>query len=132
MSNPYVAARRMSSEMRSVRCTRLDNLLPRIVMFHPSRFPKCRKPLQIKSYPRDRRHAPGRLDRCRGGTTMEHEIRLAPGDEAAVRRLLERMDDAWARGDGNAYASVFSENASYLAATGQRVAGRREIAESHQ
>lgn len=63
---------------------------------------------------------------------MGDEVRIAAEDEAAIRGLLDRMGEAWASGDGAAYASVFSEDASYLAAPGQRTVGRQEIAESHQ
>jgi uncharacterized protein (TIGR02246 family) len=42
------------------------------------------------------------------------------------------MGQAWARGDGDAYASVFSEDATYDNAPGERVVGRQEIAASHQ
>lgn len=63
---------------------------------------------------------------------MRDEIRIPSEDEAAIRGLLDRMGEAWAGGDGDAYASVFSEDASYVAATGQRTVGRQEIAESHQ
>jgi uncharacterized protein (TIGR02246 family) len=63
---------------------------------------------------------------------MEYSSKLAPEDEAAIRALLDRMGQAWARGDGEAYASVFSEDATYDNAPGQRVVGRQEIAASHQ
>jgi len=63
---------------------------------------------------------------------MEHSSKLAPEDEAAIRALLDRMGQAWARGDGDADASVFSEDATYDNAPGQRVVGRQEIAASHQ
>jgi hypothetical protein len=43
---------------------------------------------------------------------MEDSSKLAPEDEAAIRALLDRMGQAWARGDGEAYASVFSEDAT--------------------
>ena len=42
------------------------------------------------------------------------------------------MREAWARGDGQAYASVFSEDATFDNAPGQRVVGRQGIAASHQ
>jgi uncharacterized protein (TIGR02246 family) len=41
------------------------------------------------------------------------------------------MREAWARGDGQAYASVFSEDATFDNAPGQRVVGRQGIAASH-
>jgi hypothetical protein len=65
-------------------------------------------------------------------STMERSIKLAPDDEAAVRALLDRMGEAWARGDGDAEASVVSEDTTYGNAPGERGVGRREIAASHQ
>ncbi len=52
--------------------------------------------------------------------------------EDAVRGLLLRLRDAWERGDAEAYASVFSEDAQYVNAPGERVYGKKAIAESHQ
>lgn len=63
--------------------------------------------------------------------TMKHSSKLAAEDEAAIRALLDRMREAWARGDGQAYASVFSEDATFDNAPVQRVVGRQGIAASH-
>jgi uncharacterized protein (TIGR02246 family) len=52
--------------------------------------------------------------------------------EDAVRGLLLRLREAWESGDGEAYASVFSEDAQYVNAPGERVYGKKAIAESHQ
>jgi uncharacterized protein (TIGR02246 family) len=52
--------------------------------------------------------------------------------EQAAQDLLLKLRDAWDRGDGEAYASVFSEDAQYVNAPGERVYGRKAIAESHQ
>jgi uncharacterized protein (TIGR02246 family) len=57
---------------------------------------------------------------------------LTAEDEAAIRDLLTRMSDAWARGDGTAYASVFSDDARYVNAPGTRSVGRQAIADAHQ
>lgn len=57
---------------------------------------------------------------------------ISADDEAAIRELLDRMRDAWACGDGAAYASVFSDDARYVNAPGTRSIGRQAIAESHQ
>jgi nucleoside-diphosphate-sugar epimerase len=56
---------------------------------------------------------------------VEDSSKLAPEDEAAIGALLDRMGQAWARGDGDAYASVFSEDATYDNAPGERVVGDR-------
>ncbi len=53
-----------------------------------------------------------------------------PPDLAAVRTLLQQFHDAW--GDADAYASVFTEDADYVAFDGTHAKGRRAIAESHR
>ena len=53
-------------------------------------------------------------------------------DEAAIRDLFRRLLDAWGRGDGHAYGTLFTEDADYVAFDGTHTKGRREIASSHQ
>lgn len=62
---------------------------------------------------------------------MQHRP-IPAADEAAIRQLLDRMREAWARGDGSALASLFTEDARYVEAPGIRRAGRQAIADSHQ
>jgi uncharacterized protein (TIGR02246 family) len=50
----------------------------------------------------------------------------------AVDRLMDRLVEAWEHGDGEAYGSIFSEDAQYVTAPGERLHGRKSIAESHQ
>jgi hypothetical protein len=52
--------------------------------------------------------------------------------EDAVRDVLVSLREAWERGDGGAYAALFSEDAQYVTAPGKRLHGRKSIAESHQ
>src|SRR5262245_28515772 len=52
-------------------------------------------------------------------------------DEAAVRALVRKWADAWAKGDG-AYAALFTEDADYVTFAGARYTGRREIARAHR
>lgn len=59
-------------------------------------------------------------------------ITLSPTDEASLRDLLSRMSDAWERGDAVAYGDLFSEDARYTTAPGERLVGRAAIVESHQ
>ncbi len=49
-----------------------------------------------------------------------------------VLDLVERLADAWDRGDGEAYGSLFSEDAQYVTAPGERLHGAKAIAESHR
>ena len=60
-----------------------------------------------------------------------HETLIGnPTDVAAVRTLLQQFYDAW--GDADAYASVFTEDADYIAFDGTHAKGRPAIAESHR
>lgn len=55
-----------------------------------------------------------------------------PGhDEKQIRALLARMFDAWARGDGEAYANCFTEDCDYVTFNGIHVRGRVENARLH-
>lgn len=68
---------------------------------------------------------------------QEHDVstqsRLVPADdETAIQRLLGQLREAWAHGDGVAYASLFTEDARYVEAPGIRRTGRQAIADSHQ
>jgi uncharacterized protein (TIGR02246 family) len=53
-------------------------------------------------------------------------------DEAAVRDLYQRLMDAWNRGSGDAFASVFTEDGDLVGFDGTHLHGRKEIASFHQ
>ena len=61
-----------------------------------------------------------------------HETRRDPADERAVRELFEGLLEDWAKGDGEAYGSRFTEDADYVAFDGSHTMGRAEISSSHQ
>jgi uncharacterized protein (TIGR02246 family) len=52
-------------------------------------------------------------------------------DETAIRSLLTRLHDAWARGDGAAYAQCFAEQSDYITFNGMHLRGRTENAMLH-
>ena len=52
-------------------------------------------------------------------------------DENAIRLLLARLHDAWARGDAEAYAACFTEESDYITFNGMHVRGRAENAKLH-
>jgi uncharacterized protein (TIGR02246 family) len=52
-------------------------------------------------------------------------------DEIAIRSLIPRLHDAWARGDSNAYAACFAVNSDYITFNGIHLHGRTENAELH-
>jgi uncharacterized protein (TIGR02246 family) len=52
-------------------------------------------------------------------------------EESAIRLLLDRSCDAWARGDGVAYAACFAQKSDYITFNGVHLRGRAENAELH-
>lgn len=58
-------------------------------------------------------------------------IRIDPEDELALRALLDRMAEAWARGDAAAYADCFTEDSDYVTLNGMHLRGRAENREAH-
>jgi uncharacterized protein (TIGR02246 family) len=52
--------------------------------------------------------------------------------ESAVIELMGRMAQAWEQGDGGAYGALFSDDAQYVTAPGERLRGRKAIVQSHQ
>ena len=52
-------------------------------------------------------------------------------DESAIRQLLARLYDAWARGDGSGYAACFAQKSDYITFNGVHLRSRAENAELH-
>jgi uncharacterized protein (TIGR02246 family) len=79
-------------------------------------------------------HLRGRFDATRfvaffgGGQTLadEYNCEATVDDETAIRSLLARLHDAWARGDGAAYAQCFAEQSNYITFNGMHLRGRAE------
>ena len=59
------------------------------------------------------------------------QVELAAEDDTAIRGLLAELGEAWARGDGAGYGAVFTEDARYVTAPGNRLIGRQAIADGH-
>ncbi|GIO16094.1 hypothetical protein J19TS2_56490 [Cohnella xylanilytica] len=53
-------------------------------------------------------------------------------DRKAIDELFARLSEAWNRADGEAYGLCFTEDADYVTFMGQRLKGRRQIADVHQ
>ena len=51
--------------------------------------------------------------------------------EEAVASLLETITEAWKAGDGDLFASVFTEDADFVNIRALALRGRKEIAEHH-
>jgi uncharacterized protein (TIGR02246 family) len=56
---------------------------------------------------------------------------LTVDDDNSIRLLLARLYDAWARGDGDAYAACFAEKSDYITFNGIHLRTRAENAEMH-
>lgn len=56
---------------------------------------------------------------------------LDDNNESAIRLLLARLYDAWARGDGDSYAACFTEDSDYITFNGVHLRGRDQNAELH-
>jgi uncharacterized protein (TIGR02246 family) len=54
-----------------------------------------------------------------------------PADANAIRTLVNRMCEAWSRGDALAYADCFSNDSDYVTYNGMHLHGRRENADLH-
>jgi uncharacterized protein (TIGR02246 family) len=52
--------------------------------------------------------------------------------ESAAVEIIDRMAEAWEQGDGEAFGALFSNDAQYVTAPGERLHGRERIAQSHQ
>lgn len=55
----------------------------------------------------------------------------ANNDEAAIRRVVKQVEDAWNAHDGKAFAAPFAMDADYVVVNGMRVKGREEIEKGH-
>jgi uncharacterized protein (TIGR02246 family) len=53
-------------------------------------------------------------------------------DEEAISALLQSVVDGWNRGDGQAMAAAFDDDADYIVFNGMRLKGRQQIAAVHQ
>jgi uncharacterized protein (TIGR02246 family) len=53
-------------------------------------------------------------------------------DESAVQRLLDDLAAAWAAGDAQAYAALFTDDASYITWFGANLAGPAAIEAGHR
>lgn len=54
------------------------------------------------------------------------------GDEAAIRKIVSRLQDAWNAGDGKAFAEPFAADADYVIVNGMRIKGRDTIDAGHR
>jgi uncharacterized protein (TIGR02246 family) len=57
---------------------------------------------------------------------------LAPADATAIQNMIDGLVAAWNTGNGHAYGSAFTENCDYVTFNGERIRGRKAVADSHQ
>jgi uncharacterized protein (TIGR02246 family) len=58
-------------------------------------------------------------------------VAITIDDEIGIRSLLTRLHEAWARGDGAAYAQCFAEQSDYITFNGMHLRGRGENGALH-
>lgn len=61
-----------------------------------------------------------------------NEFTSSDGDQASVRALYSQLMDGWNKGDAEAFAAPFAEDADFIAFDGTHFKGRPEIVSSHQ
>ena len=67
------------------------------------------------------------------GTTAASSKRQARAeDEAAIRKIVSRLEGGWNAGSGKEFAASFDEDADYVIVNGMRIKGRKEIDAGHQ
>ena len=52
-------------------------------------------------------------------------------DEAAVRKIVQQVQDAWNAHDAKAFAAPFASNADYVVVNGMKIEGREAIEKGH-
>jgi uncharacterized protein (TIGR02246 family) len=63
---------------------------------------------------------------------MSNQSEHTQADETALRQLFQAQTEAWAAGDAEAYAALFTEDADYIAFDGVNQKGRAAIIASHK
>lgn len=67
-----------------------------------------------------------------GATVASPKRQARAEDEAAIRKIVTRLEDGWNAGSGKEFAAPFDEDADYVVVNGLRIKGRKEIDAGHQ
>lgn len=67
-----------------------------------------------------------------GTTAASSNRETRAEDEAAIRKIVSRLQDGWNAGSGKEFAAPFDEDADYVIVNGMRIKGRKEIDAGHQ
>jgi uncharacterized protein (TIGR02246 family) len=52
-------------------------------------------------------------------------------DEAAIRQIVQQLQDGWNAHDGKAFAAPFAADADYVVINGMKIKGKEEIEQGH-
>lgn len=52
-------------------------------------------------------------------------------DEAAIRKIVQQVEDGWNANDGKAFAAPFAPDADYVVVNGMKIKGREAIEQGH-
>lgn len=52
-------------------------------------------------------------------------------DEAAIRRIVQQLQDGWNAHDGKAFAAPFAADADYVVINGMKIKGKADIEQGH-
>ncbi len=67
-----------------------------------------------------------------GATAASSNRQARAEDEAAIRKIVSRLEEGWNAGSGKEFAAPFDEDADYVIVNGMRIKGRKEIDAGHQ
>src|SRR6185503_6394517 len=67
-----------------------------------------------------------------GATGASPNRQARAEDEAAIRKIVSRLEEGWNAGSGKEFAAPFDEDADYVIVNGMRIKGRKEIDGGHQ
>jgi uncharacterized protein (TIGR02246 family) len=64
-------------------------------------------------------------------SSAAQNVQKPSADKAAIRQVVQRVQDAWNANDGKAFAAPFAQDADYVVVNGTFVKGREEIEKGH-
>jgi uncharacterized protein (TIGR02246 family) len=64
-------------------------------------------------------------------TSTAQAQQTSSGDEAAIRQVVQQVQDGWNAHDGKAFASPFASDADYVVVNGMKIKGKDAIEKGH-
>jgi uncharacterized protein (TIGR02246 family) len=69
---------------------------------------------------------------CLGATSVKAQSpQNSSADEAALKQIVQQVQDGWNAHDGKAFAAPFAADADYVVVNGMKLKGRDEIEKGH-